>query len=92
MVNGCVGPINCYAFNTSAGVSICSPAPVCTSFDVCSFNGSGCPSPNSVCVVDSCCSSPVCVPLSLMNMCGTITTTIATTTAAPTSGKNHVDN
>jgi hypothetical protein len=91
VVNGCRGAVNCYAFNTSSGSSVCSAAPSCSSFDACTSNSYGCPSPNYVCVVNSCCSSPVCVPLSLIDMCS-ITTTTAATTTIPASSKNQWKN
>lgn len=83
--NGCSGATTCYSLNTSSGSSVCAPAPPCSLFDVCTNSGSGCPSTKSVCVVNACCSTPVCIPLSLTDMCSITTTTVAPTTTPSTS-------
>ncbi len=91
--NGCSGATTCYSFNTSSGSSVCAPAPPCSLFDICTLTGSGCPSSKSVCVVNACCSSPVCIPLSLIDMCSVTATTVATTAASTSvSSSKNVDN
>ena len=84
-VNGCVGAINCYAFNTSVGRTVCAPAPPCSFFDLCAATGGECPSTNYVCVVNSCCPLPICLPSTLIAMCSVTTTTTAATPAASTT-------
>ncbi len=58
----------CFDFQTNNGTSFCAPASSCELLDPCDDNGY-CTSNTSVCIFNSCCTQPVCLPLILVNLC-----------------------
>lgn len=65
---GCPAVPRCYKMRTSANKAICVPEGACQLFDRCS-NTNTCASNLTTCIVDSCCPSPVCVPMAMINLC-----------------------
>ncbi|CAF1159899.1 unnamed protein product [Adineta steineri] len=65
----------CYSFQTWNNSSLCAPQVLCSTLESC-INDKKCQVGSSVCVVNSCCSTPVCMPLALSNLC-TVTANIA---------------
>ncbi len=63
----------CYNFYTSLNTSICAPQVVCSLFDPCT-TAKKCATNTSVCVINTCCSAPVCIPLALTSSCTMYTT------------------
>ncbi|CAF4808883.1 unnamed protein product [Rotaria socialis] len=79
----------CYGFQTANGKNVCAPAVDCSLFDRC-INGTSCSSNSTVCVVNTCCLSPVCLPIFLNSTCYTgqisaYSTTIAAASTVPLS-------
>lgn len=65
----CVSNENlCYNFQTTNGTNFCAPASSCELLDLCDGNGD-CLSNTSICIVNSCCIQPRCLPLILINLC-----------------------
>ncbi|CAF2624581.1 unnamed protein product [Rotaria sp. Silwood2] len=64
----------CYKLRTSTNGTICVPQGACRFFDKC-ISGTRCASNLTTCVVDSCCSAPICVPLALASLCDQSTPT-----------------
>ncbi len=58
----------CYDFQTTNGTSFCAPASSCELLDSCNLHKQ-CASNTSVCIVNSCCAQPVCLPLILVDLC-----------------------
>jgi hypothetical protein len=58
----------CFNFQTNNGTSFCAPASSCELLDPCDHNGY-CSSNTSVCIINSCCTQPVCLPLILADFC-----------------------
>lgn len=58
----------CYDFQTKNGTSFCAPASSCELLDPCDKNGY-CTSNTSICIVNSCCTQPVCLPLVMVDLC-----------------------
>lgn len=58
----------CFHFQTITGTNICAPTSSCEFLDLCNHDGS-CISNRAVCIVNSCCVQPVCLPLVLVDLC-----------------------
>ncbi|CAF0739542.1 unnamed protein product [Adineta ricciae] len=58
----------CYDYQTNDGNRYCAPASSCELFETCSENYH-CKSNTSVCIVNSCCAQPICLPLVLVELC-----------------------
>ncbi len=55
----------CFDFQTNNGTNFCAS---CELLDSCDHNGH-CTSNISICIVNSCCTQPVCLPLILIDLC-----------------------
>lgn len=62
---GCLSSSTCYCFQMTNGTGFCSENFSCASYSHCT----SCPSSSSVCLVNTCCGVPKCVPLSLGASC-----------------------
>ena len=58
----------CFHFQTVTGTNICAPTTSCEFLDPCNQDGS-CISSRAVCIINSCCAQPVCLPLVLVDLC-----------------------
>ncbi|PAV80344.1 hypothetical protein WR25_20637 [Diploscapter pachys] len=56
---GCSSNQDCTCDTTTDGIGFCDPDWLCGDYPDCS----DCPSSTSVCVIDSCCDVPKCIPL-----------------------------
>ncbi|CAF1151389.1 unnamed protein product [Adineta steineri] len=66
----------CYDYRTINNISYCAPGILCTILETCDNITQTCSSNNSICIINSCCSSQaVCLPFLATQMCktGTIT-------------------
>jgi len=64
----CSSTTNCHCYKASNGSGFCAQAEsLCSTYPDCS----SCPSSTSVCVIDSCCQRPICVPLAAGQNCKT---------------------
>lgn len=64
-VPGCLSNKNCYCYTMVNGTGFCAPNAFCTNLSDCT----SCPSSTSVCLINTCCGHPVCMPLSLGTTC-----------------------
>ncbi|UJR17210.1 hypothetical protein I4U23_004105 [Adineta vaga] len=64
----CSAANTCYRFETSKNKTVCAPQANCSLFDVCTA-AKTCASNNSVCVINSCCAAPICMPIALTSVC-----------------------
>lgn len=71
--SSCSQPPPCYRFESSTNLTFCGPQVICSLFDTC-ISGTRCASNTSVCIVNTCCSVPICMPLSLTASCNMYTT------------------
>ncbi|CAF2073205.1 unnamed protein product [Rotaria magnacalcarata] len=62
--------IACYRFQSANKTSVCAPRVDCSDYPSCTHN-MACPAQRAMCVIDSCCPSPVCIPMSILRMCST---------------------
>ncbi|CAF3971986.1 unnamed protein product, partial [Adineta steineri] len=77
----------CYSFQTSKNKTVCAPAANCSWFDACSSTKT-CASNNSVCVVNNCCLTPICMPVPMTAVCSSISNA---TTNSTNSGTSTID-
>ncbi|CAF1124332.1 unnamed protein product [Adineta steineri] len=69
----------CFDYRTINNISYCAPGILCSILERCDNITQTCSSNNSMCVVNSCCSSqPVCLPLLAAQMCERGTNTLFT--------------
>jgi len=69
----------CFSFETINGTNVCAPASSCDLVEPCDQNGE-CLSKTSICIVNSCCPQPICMPLLLTELCTSESSTTTTTT------------
>lgn len=71
MNNNCYfSEMSCYDYRTLNNVSYCTPAVDCSLLEPCINTTYTCASSQSVCIVNTCCSTyAVCLPLLLLNIC-----------------------
>ncbi|CAF1002660.1 unnamed protein product [Adineta steineri] len=66
----------CFYYQTINNISYCAPGILCSILERCDNITQTCPSNDSVCVINSCCSSqPICLPMLATQMCKTGTNT-----------------
>ncbi|CAF1065495.1 unnamed protein product [Adineta steineri] len=66
----------CFDYRTINNISYCAPGILCSILETCGNIAQTCSSNNSVCVINSCCSSQaVCLPFLATQMCKTGTDT-----------------
>ncbi|CAF1482448.1 unnamed protein product, partial [Adineta steineri] len=61
----------CFDYRTINNISFCAPGILCSILERCDNITQTCPSNNSICIINSCCSSsqPVCLPLLATQVC-----------------------
>lgn len=82
---GCSNLPACYQFDTSINTSVCAPQVICSLFDSCN-SLRRCATSTSVCVINSCCAAPICMPLSLVTSCSMYS---SNSTRTPASGRKY---
>jgi len=60
---------NCFCYSTPTGLGICETSQSCAALTACPNGQGDCPA-GTVCIINSCCGSPVCVVLT--DQCGNI--------------------
>ncbi|CAF1384905.1 unnamed protein product [Adineta steineri] len=75
--NNCLSSTTtCFDYRTTNNIRYCAPGILCSILEECDNITQACSSNNSVCVINSCCSSQaVCLPLLATQMCKTGTNT-----------------
>lgn len=64
---GCSGSTPCFNFQ-STNETLCAPQVQCSLFDVC-ISGTRCATNTSICIINSCCPQPICMPRALGSAC-----------------------
>ncbi|CAF1639340.1 unnamed protein product, partial [Didymodactylos carnosus] len=59
----------CYQYQLPNGTAVCGPNITCSLFDLCTTQNKCTTTNNTLCIVNSCCNQPVCMPLSLISLC-----------------------
>ncbi|CAF3497383.1 unnamed protein product [Rotaria socialis] len=86
----CSGSAPCFNFQ-SANETLCAPQVQCSLFDLC-ISGTRCATNTSICILNSCCSQPICMPRALASACvasnasATVYPPTYVTTTPPPSG------
>ncbi|CAF4102548.1 unnamed protein product [Adineta steineri] len=76
----------CFDYRTINNISYCAPAILCSILESCDNITQTCSSNDSVCVINSCCSSQaICLPLLATHMCERASTSTSTSSTSRTS-------
>ncbi|CAF1587112.1 unnamed protein product, partial [Adineta steineri] len=69
--NNCLSSsTSCFDYRTINNISYCAPGILCSILETCNNITQTCSSNNSICVINSCCSSqPVCLPFLATQIC-----------------------
>ena len=59
----------CFEYVSYSNTIYCAPAALCSLMPSCNQTSNSCASNSGVCIWNSCCSSPVCLPLSWTSIC-----------------------